>query len=238
MNEILRLEGTDSHGNAVVRDVTVPLSKTCTSPVFSTSTLTGIQLGKYYIRNHFNSGAQTMSVCSPDNWHVDARQPNGTAVRAYPNVQRNYTNPMKPVADFTTLTSRFAMTAPRCVGCIWNVGYDVWINGISTPNYIELMIWTENHGQRPKGSIVEAATFAGRTYDVWRGADNHYIAFVSRVQQSSGTMPLLDIIHWGQGRGWINADATIRQIGFGVEIVDTNDAVTRFAVTDFAVTES
>lgn len=235
MTELLRLEGVDSQGNPVIRDITVQLG---VPPVFTTSTVSGIQLGKYYVRNYFASGAQTMSVHAPDNWYVDAKQPNGTAVRAYPNVQRNYTNPMRPVKDFTVLTSRFAMTAPRTPGVIWNVGYDVWLNGISTPNYIELMIWTENHGQRPKGSIVDTATFDGFVYDVWRGADNHYIAFVSRTQQPSGSMPLLDIIHWCQAKGWVNPDATIRQIGYGVEIVDTNDTVARFSVTDFSVTES
>jgi hypothetical protein len=64
------------------------------------------------------------------------------------------------------------------------------------------MIWTENFNQVPAGSRVTTATFGGRTYDVWKTSNNHYIALVPDAPFTSGTLDLLEIFRWLMDQGF------------------------------------
>lgn len=209
----------------------------CTNPVFTTSTADdGWSTNGYYVHNNMwnnGSGTQTLRACAYNNWNVTATQPNTTSVKTYPNVHKDYPN--KPLSSFSTLTSTFAAKTPR-VG-IYNVAYDIWLNGVATNGSTEVMIWTENFNQRPAGSIQATATFNGHTYDVWRSGTD-YIAFVSRDTQTSGTMNLKSMFDWLMTKSWISQTTTVGQIDYGVEICSTNNAPATFEFTDFSISQS
>jgi len=152
------------------------------------------------------------------------------SVQTYPNVHRDYSN-----VPLTRITSaRFAATGPRCTGCVYNIAFDVWLgSGFSH----ELMIWTDNWGQRPIGNIVATVTIGGHEYQVWRSGsgDGGVFTYLSTTPQRSGDMPLSEFFKDVQNRGW--KVTTTWQVDYGVEIVDTNGNPERFDFTDFAITD-
>jgi Glycosyl hydrolase family 12 len=216
-------------------------TSTCTNPVFMTSDPNGgWNNGGYYVHNNmWNSsaglGPETLYACSYNNWYVVSNQTNSAgAVKTYPNVHKDYSNEL--ISSFNVITSTFAASSPH-VG-IYNVAYDIWTNGIATSGSTEFMIWTENFNQVPAGSKVMATTFGGRTYDVWKTSNNHYIAFVPTMVFTSGTIDLLEMLKWAITQGWLPATSTLGQICFGIEIVSTNGANATFYVTDFSITSN
>jgi hypothetical protein len=220
---------------------------TCTNPVFTTSdTNGGWSNGGYYVHNNVwnagEAGPETLYACSYDNWYVTSTQPDTTSVKAYPNVHLdiNDLNGL-PISDYTTIASTFAATTPH-VG-IYNVAYDLWLDGVGWGGgTTEVMIWTENHMQAPLGAIVPPQiTFGGESYDVYRYTSSsdggvQVISLLSAEVQTSGSVDLKEILDFIVGKGWIDADATINQIGYGVEICSTEDEPATFYVTDFSVT--
>jgi hypothetical protein len=212
---------------------------TCTNPAFMTSDPNGgWSNGGYYVHNNmWNSsaglGPETLYACSYHSWYVVSNQTNSAgAVKTYPNVHVDYTD--VPISSFNTITSTFAEASPH-VG-IYNVAYDIWTNGVAASGSTEFMIWTENYKQVPAGTRVMSATFGGRTYDVWKTSNNHYIAFVPAAVFTSGTIDILEIFTWTMAQGWLPANSTLGQIDFGVEIVSTNGADATFQFTDFSIT--
>jgi hypothetical protein len=194
----------------------------------------------YYVHNNMWNSAKydpcksTLYAWSHDNWYVVTRMNNKTgdgAVKTYPNVHRDYER--VPIGSFESITSSFAETSPH-VG-IYNVGYDIWINGIAKPGCTEIMIWTENFNQVPGGKYVQDATFGSQVYKVYRARSGGYLAFVATTDLTRGTVGLLDIIKWTVARGWLSGNSTLDQICFGVEIVSTNDADAAFRVTAFSI---
>jgi hypothetical protein len=211
----------------------------CTNPAFKTSDPNGgWSDGGYYVHNNmWNSaaglGPETLYACSYRNWYVVSNQTNNAgAVKTYPNVHKDYSN--VPISSFKTITSAFAETSPH-VG-IYNVAYDIWINGVATPGCTEIMIWNENYNQEPAGNKAATATFGGRTYDVWKTSNSGYIAFVPTAVFTSGTVDLLEIFNWTMSKTWLPANSTLGQICFGVEIVSTNGADVTFKFSDFSIT--
>jgi hypothetical protein len=211
----------------------------CTTPVFTTSSPTGgWSNGGYYVFNNmWNTsvplGPETLSACSYHSWYVVSNQSNSAgAVKTYPNVQMNFSDPQ--ISTFTTITSRFAETSPH-VG-IYEDAYDIWLNGIASSTSTEVMIWVDNWKQVPAGSKVATATFSGRTFDVWRTSDGSYVAFAATATFTSGTVDLLAIFHWMMAQGYLAANATLSQIDFGIEICSTEGADATFQVTDFDIT--
>ena len=192
--------------------------------------------GKYLIHNNNwndDAGGKTViTACDYDNWYLISDTPNHSdmSVQTYPNVHRDYNN-----VPLTRITSaRFAATGPRCTGCVYNIAFDVWMgSGFSH----ELMIWTDNWGQRPIGNMVDTITIGGHEYQVWRhgSGDGGVFTYLSTTPQLSGDMPLSEFFKDVQNRGW-NVTTTW-QVDYGVEIVDTNGNPERFDFTDFAITD-
>ena len=210
-------------------------------PVFVTSdTNGGWSNGGYYVHNNMwncrkYSCSETLYACSYHSWYVVANMNNNSgdgAVKSYPNVHKDYKN--VPIRSFKSITSTFAAKSPH-VG-IYNVAYDIWTNGIATSGSTEFMIWTENFQQTPAGNRVTTATFGGRKYNVWKTANNHYLAFLPTTPFTSGTVDLLAILRWATAQGWLAPNSTLGQIDFGVEIVSTSGANARFDFTDFSIT--
>jgi hypothetical protein len=217
----------------------------CTDPQFVTSAPTGGESdGNYYLYNNMWNAAgysvqQTMYVCSYSNWYVVATMNNDSgngAVKTYPDVQANFNSPA--ISSFHSISSTFGQTSPN-VG-IYEDAYDIWINGVASSSSTELMIWTQNHGQTPAGSVVGTASFGGQEYQVWRQGTGAgaYIAFVADTNVSAGTVDLLAFFDWVISQGWIPATSTLGQICYGAELVSTGGAPATFSFTGFSVTTS
>jgi hypothetical protein len=166
---------------------------------------------------------------------VVSRQSNEAgAVKTYPNVHKDYSN--VPLRSFKSITSSFAASSPH-LG-IYNVAYDIWINGVATSGCTEIMIWTENYKQVPSGNKVAVFTSDGRSYDVWKTSKSEYIAFVPTAPVTSGSIDLLAIFNWVITQGWLPSTSTLGQICYGVEIVSTDGQDATFRFTDFSISSS
>jgi hypothetical protein len=142
-----------------------------------------------------------------------------------------------PLSNYRTITSTFAGAGPG-VG-IYNVAYDIWLNGVGNGGgSTEFMIWTENHNQRPSGSVKATPTFGGMAFDAWHysGGGSNVISLVVKSPVRSGNFNLKEMFDWAIGQGYMPANPTVNQIGFGVEICSTNNIKQRFTFTDFSVT--
>ena len=213
-------------------------------PVFVTSDRNGgWSNGGYYVHNNmwnsarYNPCTETLYAWSFDKWYVVARMNNNTgdgAVKTYPNVHKDYDR--VPISSFSSISSTFAETSPH-IG-IYNFAYDIWINGIATPDCTEIMIWNENFNQTPGGSYIQDVTFGGRTYKIYKTANSGYVAFVPTANFASGTLDLLEIMNWTIAKGWLSAKSTLNQICFGVEIVSTDNIDATFHVTTFSIDTS
>jgi hypothetical protein len=181
--------------------------------------------------------SQTLYACSYSNWYVvatmDNRAGNG-AVKTYPNSHRDFDSEPK-IASFNTITSTFAETGPGTG--IYEDAYDIWLNGIASPGCTEVMIWNDNHGQAPAGSVQGTATIDGRSYVVWKTTGN-YVAFVASTSFTSGTMNLKDFFEWLMAKGWIAQTSTLGQVDYGAELVSTNGVPATFTFSNFAVNAS
>jgi hypothetical protein len=192
--------------------------------------------GEYFVHNNnWNDaygGSHVITACSYDNWYAIANIPNHSdnAVEAYLNVHRDYND--FPLANIQSVD--FAGAGPKCAGCIYNVAFDIWVGQGFTH---ELMIWTENWGQRPAGNQVDTISVAGHTYQVWRNSsgDGGIITYLSTTDQLSGTMPLQPFFGDARARGW--TPTTTWQVDFGVETVDTNGTPQRFDFTGFTIND-
>jgi hypothetical protein len=221
----------------------VTTGSVCTNPYFTTSSSNGgVTDGGYYVHNNlWNAGGYpgtkgTTSVCSYHSWnHVATATNTGDgAVKTYPNVHKDYSG--RKISSFTTLTSKFSAVAPQ-VG-IYNVGYDLWINGV--PND-EVMIWTENRGQYPAGSrFATGVSISGYTWDVYATSGNGYIAFVpsNGARHTSGTIDLKAMLNYLVSKGRRSASDTVDQVCYGVEIVSTGGSPATWNFTDFSISDS
>jgi Glycosyl hydrolase family 12 len=234
---------TDESCASCSQDCGACSTRTCTNPVFVTSeTNGGWSNGGYYVHNNMwnaaEAGPETLYACAYNNWYVDSTQPPTTSVKTYPNVHLDVNNMNgAPLNNFQTITGTFAGQGPR-VG-IYNVAWDIWLNGVGWGNGTsEFMIWTENFGQRPAGSIKTTVSLSGYDWDAWHYNDGNanVISLVSKTTIPSGSLDLKEMLNWAIDRGYMPANPTVNQIGFGVEICSTNNTKQRFTFTDFSVT--
>ncbi|HEX6351411.1 GH12 family glycosyl hydrolase domain-containing protein [Actinophytocola sp.] len=218
---------------------------TCTNPAFVTSRSDdGWSDGGYYVHNNeWNASGynvtQSLAACSYRNWSVTATADNNNgdgAVKTYPNVHKDYhdwgTGKEPLLSSFSTITSRFAATSPH-VG-IYNVAYDIWLNGV--PGNREIMIWTDNYRQVPAGSkVASGLSFSGTTWDLYATSGNGYLAFVPAQPMTSGTLDLKAFLDYLVSNGRVPSNSTLGQICFGVEVVSTDGKPATFQFTDFSI---
>jgi hypothetical protein len=220
---------------------------TCSDPDWASSQPDAMWTqGRYIVHNNmWNAGAyrvsQRVAACSHANWRVTARADNRSrdgAVKTYPNVHRDYhdwgTGAEPRLRSFTRLTSTFAARSPH-VG-IYNVAYDIWLNGVADDNSTEVMIWTENYHQVPAGSrVARGLSFAGRTWRLFATPGNHYLAFVPNQPLKKGTLNLKRMLGWLVAHDRLPRRSTLGQICYGVEIVSTGGSRATFKVGAFNV---
>ena len=219
-------------------------AQSCTNPAYTlplnpSNAQDGVTLSGFYVDTDTWNAAkytveQTMYICDYDNWYVVAKMDNSTgdgAVKTYPDVHMDF-NATPAVSSFSAISSSFAHAGPH-VG-IYEFAYDMWLDGVAGPSWIEVMIWTDNYNQVPSGSIQETFTLNGRSYQVWKAGS--YIAFVDTNNATSGTLDLLAIFNHVIAKGWAPSNATLGAIDYGVELVSTNGTDATFSVTGFSLT--
>ncbi len=217
---------------------TIAPNCTCTNPAFVTfNTNGGWSNSGYYVHNNMWNAAsgETLYACAYNNWYVTAKFPNTTSVKTYPNVHKDI-NPPKSLNDDSDISSTFAATAPRAG--IYDMAYDIWLNGVASRGCTEFMIWTENYKQTPLGKIQAQATFDGVTYDAYRytGPGANVITLVPTNIMTSGKLDLKAMFDWAIGKNWMPSNSVVNQICYGVEICSTGNQPVTFCFTDFSVT--
>jgi hypothetical protein len=183
-----------------------------------------------------NPGPQTICGNSESDWQVTSTQRAGnTAVLTYPSVQLNYNGGNGyPLSTFTSMTSSYAETMNAVSGTDAEAAYDIWLDGLNK----EVMIWVDNHGQTPAGSMVATTTFSGATWDLYETSDGSYMAFVRQGNASSGTVDLLAALQYLEGRGDLAASDVLWQVNFGWEICSTAGAPETFTISDYSLTSA
>jgi hypothetical protein len=217
-------------------------SAACQHPQFQTSDPTGMwNLDPYFVMNDMwgISGynvTQTLYGCSSSNWYVVATMDNSNGdghVKTFPNSHRDFAS-APTINSFSSITSTFAETSPGTG--IYEDAYDIWVNGIASSGSTEVMIWNDNHGQTPAGSVQGTVTLDGRSYTVWKSGT--YIAFVANSNFTAATMNLTDFFKWIMSKGWLTSSATLAQVDYGVELVSTNGVPATFTFSNFSVNAS
>ena len=245
VGRVTLLGGTGALSSAVASLTTCPsvVGQVCSNPRYTTSNSNGgITDGAYYVHNNlwnvssYPGTKGTTQVCSYHSWNHIGTASNSSgdgAVKTYPNVHKDYSG--RTISSFTTLKSSFAATAPG-VG-IYNVGYDLWLNGV--PND-EVMIRTDNRKQVPAGSrFASGVSLSGYRWDVYATGGNGYIAFVpaNGARITSGTLDLKAMLNYLVSKGRVSSSATVDQICYGVEIVDTGGKPATWKFTNFSITD-
>ena len=210
----------------------------CSSAAFGTWTTPD---GRFDLYNNewntsANPGPQTICGNSESDWQVTSTQRAGnTEVLTYPSVQLNY-NGTKGYAlsTFTSMTSSYAETMNAVSGTDAEAAYDIWINGLNK----EVMVWVDNHGQTPAGSMVATTTFSGATWDLYETSDRSYMAFVRQGNASSGTVDLLAALQYLENRGDLAASDVLWQVNFGWEICSTAGAPETFTISSYSLTST
>src|ERR1700761_1656017 len=195
------------------------------------------------IWNPIGGISQTLTAYSPANWSVKASMPaSNTAVLSYPDTQQIYTtdsNTPNPLSGYSSITSSYTETGPSTKGNDWEAAYDIWA-GTGSNNYAqEIMIWVDNHGQRPAGDQVGSATIDGQSYQVWStgkaGAYGNPVSLVLNSNQASGSVNLLADLNWLKSNGYVPASSGLNQIDFGFELCSTGGVPETFAMSDYGI---
>jgi hypothetical protein len=218
---------------------------TCTDPVWNDTSSNDVNTDTYsgdspYLlamdmwNGTYSPITQTMEVCNHASWYVDdtVTSATNTAVLVYPNVQENYSS---PISDYGSITSAFASSSSSPGD--YEFTYDIWLNSYAN----EVMIWTDNHGQTPGGTLLASdVTISGLPWDIYATTGNGYIAFVPSdgASYSSGTFDLLAFFNHLMGTGQIATTSTLTQIDYGVEVCNTGGAEGQFNFTNFSINTS
>lgn len=186
--------------------------------------------GGYIVyNNEWNSshGPQTIWANSFKYWGVISTQAAGnTAVETYPCVQKNVSD--VPVRAFKLIRSGFTEYMPsNKTGLDAEAANDVWLNKYG----IEVMIWVDNHGQRPSGNVIGHATIFGQHFAVWHGGTDFTFALSHR--ENKGVTHILASIDWLINHHQVASDVTLTQVDFGWEIASTGGKARSFMMTNY-----
>jgi hypothetical protein len=197
------------------------------------------------IWNDISGAAQTLTASNPGDWSVRADMPAGnTAVVSYPDTQQIYTTTADtpdPMSAFSSITSTYTEAGPGSGnGNDYEAAYDIWA-GTGSDNYAqEIMVWVDNHGQRPAGNQVATATIDGASYQVWStgsaGSTGDPVSLVLNSNETSGTVNVLADLNWLESNGYMPAGSGLNQIDFGYEICSTGGVPETFTLSGYSLT--
>ena len=207
------------------------------------SSATTCNVGMYVLYdNHFNCGGATGNTCgmessyackNPDEtvaFVVDSNQAAGNAtVLVYSALQRNFDN--TPVSSLHGITATFEETSPPTG--IHEDTFEVWLE----QQTVLVMVWVDDYGRTPDGTLAMQTTLDGRAYDVWstKGVTPSKVTFVAGTPFTSGTLDLLQILKFAASQSLIPAAATLGQLEFGVEIASTGGQDATFSFNRVAL---
>jgi len=195
------------------------------------------------IWNPINGATQTLTASSPGDWSVLADMPaSNTAVVSYPDIQQIYTtisNTPNPLSGYSSITGSYTENGPASSGDDYEAAYDIWA-GTGSHNYAqEIMIWVDNHGQTPIGSVVASATIDGVGYKTWStgkaGTVGKTESMVLNPDQPSGSVNILDDLKWLESNGYLPAGSGLNQVDFGWEICSTGGVPQTFTVSHYGL---
>jgi hypothetical protein len=174
-----------------------------------------------------SAGPQTIWARSFHDWGaVSTQRAGNTAVETYPCVQKVFNN--VPVSSFRLIQNGFTESMPaNRSGLDAEAADDVWLNKFN----IEVMIWVDNHGQRPAGRVVGHATIFGQHFAVWHTGT--YFAFVLDHNETSGRTHMLASLRWLMSHGFISRSVTLSQVDFGWEIASTGGQPRNFTMPNY-----
>jgi hypothetical protein len=212
----------------------------------------------YVVQDEWNPSSalqrQELDASSMSGWQVKANLAAGnTAVLSYPDAQDTVTNTSDepvPLANYTDITSTYSVTMPSSPGASddYEAAYDIWLGDpgkTSWTNDQEIMIWTDNHGQTPAGRDIGKTwtdPSTGDVYEIWVdpgstsvGSAAATLTLVSRTNQASGSVDLLDVFKWLQSAGYTSSSAGIDQLDYGFELCSTSGVTETFAVNGYTL---
>jgi cellulose 1,4-beta-cellobiosidase len=140
------------------------------------------------------------------------------------------------VASMPAVTTSWSTTETSGA---YDVAYDIWFNQTPTtsgqPNGAELMIWINESGAQPAGSVVGTAQIAGATWNVWKAAMSSwtYVAYVrSPAVSSISNVDIHAFTEDSVSRGYINSSWYLIDVEAGFEIWQGGQGL---AVNSFSV---
>ncbi len=179
--------------------------------------------------NTSQAGPQTIWADSYHDWGVQSKQANTTSVKTYPCVQKDYSN--VPYTSLTKLTSTFTQSMPKSTALDAEAAYDIWLNKYS----VEVMIWVDNHGQRPSGSVIKHVTIGKQKFALWQGSNTMYSFALEGKQETKGAENVLAFLSWLVTHGYLSKSDTLAQVNFGWEIASTDGVPLDFTVTRYSL---
>jgi len=190
--------------------------------------------------NPISGASQTLTAFNPGDWSVQANMPaSNKAVVAYPDIQQIYTttsNSPNPLSGYSSISSLYTESGPS--NGDYEAAYDIWADGGSQ----EIMIWVDNHGQTPAGSVVASATIDGVGYQIWStnpaGTPGTPVSMVMDSPQSSGLVHILADLNWLESNGYMPAGSGVNQIDFGWEICSTAGVPAAFTLSQYSLAVS
>jgi hypothetical protein len=183
--------------------------------------------------NARQAGPQTIWADSYHQWGVVSKQPDGTSVKTYPSVQLNYKNPA--LSGISKISSTFDESMPPASAHYdAEAAYDIWLDNYKK----EIMVWVDNHQQRPAGGMVAQAEVAGQRFRIYQGSSHMYSLVLAGPQESKGTVNLLAALSALMQRGYISSSDTLTQVDFGWEVASTDNLPLGFEMHSYSLTSA
>jgi hypothetical protein len=173
------------------------------------------------------AGPQTIWANSYSNWGVWSNQPNTGEVKSYPHVAKDINT---PINSLHSTTSSFNVTVPGSGS--YETAYDIWANGSS----YEIMLWMNKTGAvGPLGSYQTNVSVGNYNWNVFSGSNgsNAVFSFVNTGYTTSGTVNILSVLKWIEGRHWFG-NVTLSNVQFGYEITSSSGGM-NFNTNSFSV---
>jgi hypothetical protein len=177
-------------------------------------------------------GTYVIHADSQGHWSVTANQNGGggcggCAVETYESAQWNYHN--ESYSSIKYLNSTFSETMPSgsltTNGVDPEAAFDMFLQGSDTD---EVMVWVDNQGQTPAGSLYKVADIGGQKFSVYVSGGTK--SFVLQKNETHGTINYFGILHWLHKRGMLASSDRLSQFNFGWEICDTGGVSRTFTV--------
>jgi cell division septation protein DedD len=225
-------------------------------PFFDSAVFRTANAANLVTQNDFSSIPQTLTAQNSTSWTVAANtdsQGDKTSVKSYPATQVTYTttsNHPEPSATFgSTLTSNWTNTNPSGTGQDYEYAFDDWLANPANNSFnndLEVMIWTDNHGQRPAGNPNGQVYTddAGVKWDVWLAGGSSSVSSVSTVSfvregnAASGSIDRIGFYDYLQTHSLLASTYGIDQLNYGLEVCSAGSGTKTYGVTNYSIVKN